>query len=80
MIDAIEFYKSPHFMGDTLIENMHEHVDISYKNEDGWQSLTAFKKDAEAHPAFEKIIFDPVGTNELRLINKLVECQFSYYS
>jgi hypothetical protein len=73
VIDAIEFYKSPHFMADTLIEDIHQHVNISYQSEGQWLPLTSCKKDTLAHPAFDKITFDPVKTEALRMVNKLGE-------
>lgn len=69
-IDAIAFDKSPHFLPDTTIENMYRHVKISYQNEGQWYPLTAYQKDTAIHPAFEKITFDPIKTDALRLVNK----------
>ena len=60
-------------MADTLIENIHQHVNISYQSEGQWHSLTSCQKDTVAHPAFDKITFDPVKTDALRMVNKLGE-------
>ncbi len=73
IVDGIEFYKSPHFMKDTVIENIHEHVQISYRNKDQWHTLGGLQVDTTSHPAFEKITFDPVLTKELRMVNKVGE-------
>lgn len=72
-IDAIEFYKKPHFKPDTTIENIHQSVKIAYKNEGQWHPLTSWQKETASHPAFDKITFDPIKTDELRFENKRAE-------
>lgn len=69
-INAIRFNKTPHLQPDTTIEDIYKKADIFYKQAGKWRPLTSFREVPSMHPAFEKIAFDPVEAEGIRLINK----------
>ncbi len=71
LVSALEFYKTPHFLPDTVIENIQEQLDIDYRSEGQWRPLPVYHQESTDHPAFEKISFDPVRADALRLVNRL---------
>lgn len=78
-INAIRFNKTPHLMPDTTIEDIYKKVDVFYKRAGKWYPLTSFREVPSAHPAFDKIAFDPVEVEEIKLVNKEATDQNFYF-
>lgn len=72
-INAIKLNKTPHNQPDTLIEDIHQKVNIFYQQEGKWHPIKAFRKAPSMHPGFNKITFDPVRAEALKFINKKAE-------
>ena len=68
-INGLKLSKMPYPRTDTLLQNIQEKVNVFYKSEGKWQQVT-YKKEQSPHPAFEKISFDTILTDELKFVNK----------
>ncbi|MBC7511275.1 MAG: family 43 glycosylhydrolase [Ferruginibacter sp.] len=68
-INGLKLSKMPYPRIDTLLQNIQEKVNVFYKSEGKWQQVT-YKKEQSPHPAFEKISFDTILTDELKFVNK----------
>lgn len=69
-VSAIDFNKTPPDQPDTLIENIYQKVNIYYRQEGKWYPLTSYREASSLHPGFDRIIFEPVKAEALKLVNK----------
>ncbi|GEP97064.1 family 43 glycosylhydrolase [Chitinophaga cymbidii] len=69
-INSISLNKTPYQQPDTLIERIHEKMNIFYQSGEKWHPLPAFRRDTTGHPGFDKIVFNPVKAEGLKFVNK----------
>ena len=69
-LDAVLLPKKAVFRSDTLVENIDEKYDLFYRRDGKLQAVTNPRKTDWAHPAFVRIEFSPIKTNELVFAGK----------
>lgn len=69
-INAIQLNKTPHNQPDTLLEDIHQMVNIFYRHGGEWHPLTDYEKAPTSHPGFDKITFKPIKVEALKFVNK----------
>lgn len=69
-ISTLRFSKTPHERPDTLIEDLYKKMDIFYRAGGRWIRLDQYREVSSSHPGFDKISFDPVKANAVKLVNK----------
>lgn len=77
-INGLRLNKTPHLQPDTLIEDMHQKVNIFYKQEGNWHPLTTYQQAASSHPGFDEITFEPVRADGLKFVNKRADDHHFY--
>ncbi len=68
-LNELQLNKSGHLKTDALINDLHDKVEIFYRDEEKWLPLS-YTNAASGHPLFEKLTFAPVKVNELKFVNK----------
>jgi GH43 family beta-xylosidase len=68
-VNGLKLSKMPYPRTDTLMQDIDEKLNVFYKNDGKWKQV-AYKKEQSPHPAFEKISFEPILTDELKFVNK----------
>lgn len=64
------FEHPTHINAISLNKNVYEKMDIFYQSAGKWLPLTVLKADTSGHPAFDRIIFNPVKAEGLKFVNK----------
>ncbi len=68
-INGLKLSKMPYPRTDTLLQNIVEKLNIFYKSDGKWRQVS-YKNEQSSHPAFKKISFEPILTDELKFVNK----------
>lgn len=77
-INALRLNKIPHKQPDTLIEDIHQKVNIFYKKDGRWHPLPNLRQTNSSHPGFDQITFDPVKAEGLKFVNRQADDHHFY--
>ncbi|MFC4872149.1 family 43 glycosylhydrolase [Negadavirga shengliensis] len=77
-LDGLRLSKKPHYNREIHIENMHQKVNIYFKQENKWYPLENARQCLSTHPGFDAITFDPIWAEGLKFVNKEAEDQNFY--
>ena len=69
-MNALRFNKAALPDNDSLIQDIHNKVNIFYKSGHQWSPLTNYRTSKTDHPGFDRIEFDPIKADELKFENK----------
>jgi GH43 family beta-xylosidase len=71
LIHGIRMSMIPHGRQDTIVQDIYQKMDISYKRNGQWYPLNLYKAADDTHPAFASLSFDPVEAEAVKFVNKV---------
>lgn len=69
-ISGLRLNRTPHGEPDTVLENIFDRIDLYYEQEGAWHALENFRNGPLSHTYIDQILFEPVKTTALKLVNK----------